>query len=140
MMFVRYVILAVIGFTGGFVIAAGLVAFITVIGVLTRLAIRTNTASRIMMYEDIVVLGAGIGNIVILFDLRLPFGIIGMIIFGGFAGSFVGCLAVALEEVIQVFPIFAQRIKLKFGIPIIVLSLALGKGIGAFLDLYMKYR
>ncbi|BCJ96150.1 hypothetical protein acsn021_37190 [Anaerocolumna cellulosilytica] len=140
MMFVRYGLLAIIGFTGGFVIAAGLVAFITVIGVLTRLAIRTNTASRIMMYEDVVVLGAGIGNIVILFELNLPFGIIGMIIFGGFAGSFVGCLAVALEEVIQVFPIFAQRIKLKFGIPFIVFCLALGKGVGALLHLYMKYK
>ncbi len=137
-MYCRYAVLILIGITGGFVVAAGVYAFITLIGVLTRLAVRTNTANRILLYEDLVVLGAAIGNIVLLFEVKLPFGIVGLIIFGLFSGSFIGCLAVALEEVLQVFPVLTYRIRLKAGIPIIVLCLAIGKGLGAFYQLFMN--
>lgn len=137
-MYCRYALLILIGITGGFVVAAGVYAFITLIGVLTRLAVRTNTANRILLYEDLVVLGAAIGNIVLLFEVKIPFGIVGLIIFGLFSGSFIGCLAVALEEVLQVFPVLTYRIRLKTGIPIIVLCLAIGKGLGAFYQLFMN--
>lgn len=139
-MLIKMAFMFFLGLTAGVLIAAGMVAFITVIGVLTRLAIRTNTAKRIMLYEDIVVVGSTIGNVINLFDIRLPFGMIGLIIFGFFAGSFVGCLAVALEEVIQIFPIMTHRLKLKMGIPIIVLCLALGKGVGAFFQLFLNFK
>lgn len=122
----------------GFVVAAGIFAFITLIGVLTRLASRTNTADRILLYEDVVVLGASIGNIIFLFEIKIPLGTLGLIIFGLFSGSFIGCLAVALAEVLKVFPVLTNRLKLKIGIPVIVLSLAIGKGIGAFYQLFIK--
>ncbi len=137
-MYCRYALLILIGITAGFVVAAGVYAFITLIGVLTRLAVRTNTANRILLYEDLVVLGAAIGNIILLFEVKIPFGIVGLIIFGLFSGSFIGCLAVALEEVLQVFPVLTYRIRLKTGIPIIVLCLAIGKGFGAFYQLFMN--
>lgn len=137
LMFYKYIFLIIIGVTAGFVIAAGIFAFITLIGVLTRLAIRTNTANQILLYEDIVVLGAAIGNAILLFEIKIPIGTIGLIIFGLFSGSFIGCLAVALEEVLQVFPVLIYRIRLKKGISVIVLSLALGKGIGALYQLFL---
>lgn len=138
MMLVKYILLAIIGLTGGLVIAAATFAFITITGVLTRLAIRTNTANRLLLYEDMVVLGAAIGNIILLYKIKIPVGTPGLILYGVFSGSFIGCLSVALEEVIQVFPVLTHRIKLKKGIPIIVLALALGKGIGAFVQLFLK--
>lgn len=138
-MLIKQLFMLFLGLTSGVLIAAGMVAFITAIGVLTRLAIRTNTAKRIMLYEDIVVVGCTIGNIINLFEIRLPFGTVGLIIFGVFSGSFIGCLAVALEEVIQIFPIMTHRLKLKMGIPIIVLCLALGKGVGAFIQLFLNF-
>jgi len=137
-MLIKEILLVFVGVTAGVVVAGGVFAFITMIGVLTRLAIRTNTANRILLYEDIVVLGAGIGNVVLLFEISIPVGTIGLIIYGLFSGSFVGCLAVSLAEVIQVFPILIHKIKLKTGIPIIVLCLAIGKGIGAFYQLFIK--
>ncbi|MDF2802788.1 MAG: hypothetical protein K0S61_2691 [Anaerocolumna sp.] len=139
LMLIKTVFMFLFGMTAGVLIAAGMVAFITAIGVLTRLAIRTNTAKRLMLYEDIVVVGCTIGNIINLFKMRLPFGVIGLIIFGFFSGSFIGCLAVALEEVIQIFPIMTHRLKLKMGIPIIVLCLALGKGVGSFFQLFLNF-
>ena len=140
LMFVKLSLLFLIGLTGGFFIAAGMVAFITIVGVLTRLALRTDTAKRIMLYEDIVVIGCTLGNLLDLFEFRTPFGLAGIIFFGFFSGCFVGCLAIALEEVIQIFPILAHRTKLKMGIPIIVLFLALGKGVGSFYQLFLKYK
>ena len=137
-MFYKYIQLIFIGVTAGIVVSAGIFTFITLIGVLTRLAVRTNTANRISLYEDLVVLGAGIGNAVLLFKINIPIGLAGLIMFGLFSGGFVGCLAVALEEVLQVFPVLTYRIKLKFGIPIIVLCLALGKGLGAFYQLFFS--
>ena len=53
------------------------------------------------------------------------------ILFGVFAGIFVGCWAMALAEILNVFPIFVRRVKLVKCIPYIILSIAIGKGIGA---------
>lgn len=139
-MFLKYMFLCLMGLIGGVLVAAGTVAFITIVGVLTRLAIRTDTAKRILLYEDIVVVGATFGNILDLFKPPIPLGTVGLMVFGLFMGCFVGCLAVALEEVIQIFPIMTKRLKLKMGIPIIVLFLALGKGVGAFFQLFIHYK
>ncbi|WFR58341.1 stage V sporulation protein AB [Anaerocolumna sp. AGMB13025] len=138
MIFYKYGLLILIGITAGLVVAAGLFTFITLIGVLTRLAVRTNTANKLHLYEDLVVLGATIGNIVLIFEVNIPLGTVGLVMFGLFSGGFIGCLAVALEEVLKVFPVLTYRIRLKFGIPVIVLCLALGKGIGAFYQLFIS--
>lgn len=139
MILTRYAALLVIGIIFGLLIAAGLFAYITVVGVITRLAIRTSTAKHILLYEDVVLLGAMCGNIVYLFQLSIPVGHIGLIIFGFFSGCFVGCLAMALEEVLQVFPIITHRMKLTIGIPILILSMALSKGIGTFIQLFIYW-
>lgn len=130
------IILAMIGLTAGIVIAGAVFAFLTIIGVLIRLAARTNTARHINLYEDMAVIGSGVGNTLFLFEYQLPIGTLGLFIFGVLSGCFVGCLAVALEEIIQVFPVFMHRIKLRIGIPILVLCLAIGKGLGAFYQLF----
>lgn len=134
----KYILLAFIGVVAGFIISAGLFAFITMIGVLTRLAIRTNTSEHILLYEDIVIVGATLGNILFLFRVHFAIGVIGLVLYGFFSGCYVGCLAVALEEVLQVFPIIAHRMKLKVGMPFIVLALAIGKGIGTFYQMFIK--
>lgn len=134
----KFILLAFIGVVAGFIISAGLFAFITMIGVLTRLAIRTNTSQHILLYEDIVIVGATLGNILFLFEIKFFIGVIGLVLYGFFSGCYVGCLAVALEEVLQVFPIISRRMKLTVGMPFIVLALAIGKGIGTFYQMFIK--
>ncbi|MBP3677136.1 MAG: stage V sporulation protein AB, partial [Agathobacter sp.] len=53
-------------------------------------------------------------------------------IFGMSAGIFVGCLAVALAEILDTFPIFFRRIHLKdeFG-EVLLFVMALGKMLGS---------
>ena len=55
-----------------------------------------------------------------------------------FAGVFVGCLAMALAEVLKVIPIFAMRVKLTCGMPFVVAAIAIGKGVGSFLQLFVN--
>lgn len=134
---IRYCLLAIIGFAGGLVVAAGVFAFITLLGVLNRLASKTNTAKYILLYENMVILGGILGNTWFIYQWDIPFGIIGLILFGLFSGIFVGCQAMALAEVLDVIPIFAKRIKIKYGMPYIVASIAIGKAVGAFFQLYV---
>ncbi len=135
MTLINYIFLSFLGLVAGFITSAGIFAFVTIIGVLTRLSLRTGTANHILHYEDLVVLGVAFGNSINLFSIHVPLGIVGFIFFGFFTGCYVGCLAVALEEVLQVFPIISHRIKLKSGVSILVLLLALGKLAGTLYEL-----
>lgn len=133
---IKQFILAFIGLSSGLMVAGGVFAFITVIGVIQRLASRTQTASRIRLYENIIIFGGCFGNLIFLYKISIPFGVIGLILYGLFSGIFTGCFAMALAEMLKVFPVFVRRINITKGIPYIVLAVALGKGIGAFIQLY----
>lgn len=137
MILIKNIILIFLGLTSGAAVAAGVFAFITMIGVVTRLASRTGTAKYLYLYETAVVLGGTLGNIMIMFNWRITVGIVGLMIFGIFSGVFIGCLAMALAEILDVIPVFCMRINLIEGIQYIVLSLALGKGMGALFQLVL---
>lgn len=134
---IRYCLLAIIGFAGGMVVAAGVFSFITLLGVVNRLASKTSTAKHIVLYENMVILGGILGNTWFVYQWDLPFGVIGLILYGLFSGIFIGCQAMALAEVLDVIPVFAKRIKIKYGMPYIVVSIAIGKAVGAFFQLYI---
>ncbi|MFA9464254.1 MAG: stage V sporulation protein AB [Velocimicrobium sp.] len=129
-MLIKNMIACMIGLSGGFIVGAGVFAFITMIGIFPRLADRTNTASRIKLYETAIIWGGSIGNVIIIFNLNCHLGTPILSLFGLFSGIYVGCLAMALAEELKVIPIFVQRAKLKYGIVIVILAIALGKGIG----------
>lgn len=135
-MLIKLIFMGIIGLASGFAIAGGTFAFITWLGLINRLASKTKTASHILLYEDMVVLGAGVGNILYLYEPTIPLGLGGLIVYGLFSGIFTGCLAVALAEIIQTFPVFAKRAKIRTGTPYILLSLAIGKGIGTLIQAF----
>lgn len=130
-MLIKYFLLILIGISGGFVIGGGVFAFITMIGVFPRLSARTHTAEHIRWYETCIIWGGAIGNFMMIFSFMPPVGSLGLLIFGFFSGIYVGCLAMALAEVLRVIPIFAKRINLVEGMPWVILAMALGKGAGA---------
>lgn len=137
-MLIKNLILLFIGLAGGGVVSAGVFAFITMIGIFPRFADRTHTASYIYLYEQMVIWGGIIGNLVVIFGIHLPIGLIGLTFLGFFSGIYVGCLAIALAEVLNVFPIFVKRANLVCGLSWMVLALALGKCAGSFFQLCMK--
>lgn len=124
------ILLAVIGLSGGVAVAAGLFSFIVELGVVADFADRTHTGEQIMFYEDCVALGGIMGNLIYVFRIGLPLETPFLAMTGLFAGIFVGCWAMALAEILNVFPVFMRRLKIVRYISAFVISMALGKGLG----------
>lgn len=138
-MWVKQLFLAVIGLSSGMIAAGGLFAFIISLGIVSDLADRTHTGQYVLLYENIIALGGILGTIFLIFRIHIPGGILLEPVFGLFSGIFVGCWSMALAEMLKVFPIFVRRVKLLKCIPYIILSIALGKGFGAFVYYYKKW-
>ena len=138
-MWAKEVLLAVIGLSAGLIVAGGLFAFIASLGVVSDIADRTPTGSKILLYEDATTLGGIIGNLVFIYQIDLPGGVWLQVIIGLFAGIFVGCWALSLAETLNVFPIFIRRVKLVRCIPYIVLGIAIGKGIGSLIYFFLGW-
>ena len=130
-MWVKQVLMALIGISAGSIVAGGLFGFIVSLGVVSDFADRTGTANRIGLYEDAVALGGITGNLVLLYEIPLTAISPLMGVFGIFSGIFVGCWALALAEVLNVFPIFLRRMNVTKGIGFIILGIAIGKVLGA---------
>ena len=130
-MLVRQILMALIGLSAGSIVAGGLFGFVVSLGIVSDFADRTGTADRIGLYEDAVAVGGILGNLVLLYDIPLTAISPLMGVFGIFSGVFVGCWALALAEVLNVFPIFLRRINVTKGIGFVILGIAIGKVLGA---------
>lgn len=137
-MLIKQAVLCFIGLCSGATVAAGIFAFITMLGIIPRLAARTNTADHIICYENAIILGGSLGNIWILFGLPAHLSVILVLVFGFFSGIFVGCLYMALAETLRVLPIMVNRIQLKEGFPLVVAAIALGKMTGTLFQYFFK--
>lgn len=131
-------LLFIVGLSGGVTVAGGLFAFLTIIGVVTRLAAGTKTGKNVMLYEDISLFGLASGNLAYLYMSSLPLGNAGLFIYGMGAGVFTGCLAAALAEIVNVIPVMTKRVKLKYGMSAVMLAFALGKAAGSLFQLSGK--
>ena len=138
-MWVNQVLMAVIGLSAGALVAGGLFGFIVSLGVVSDFADRTGTADHIFLYEDAVALGGICGNILYVYKIQLVHSEVLLGIVGLVAGIFVGCWAMALTEILNVFPIFIRRTKLVKAVPYLILSIAVGKGLGSILYFVMGW-
>ncbi|MBQ9157246.1 MAG: stage V sporulation protein AB [Eubacterium sp.] len=126
----------------GFAVAGGFFAFISLIGIIPRLASVTRTADYVVTYENSLALGLILMNLVSVWqpDLSiLPYRISTALldITALFGGIFIGCLAGALAEVVNVIPILSRRLKMRKGFPWFVFAFALGKCAGSLLQMVM---
>ena len=122
-----------VGVSAGAAASAGVFALITVIGILPRWAGHTRTAHHVRVYEWSVSLGGTAGNLIFLLQPSLPGKEILEAAAGLFMGIFVGGLIMSLAEVLDVFPILLRRGRIQSGIPWMVLSIGIGKMLGAYL-------
>lgn len=131
-MLIRHIFLGILGIASGLTVSAGTFAFLIVIGVIPRMIGKCNRAAETMHFENAIILGGILGNIISIFlKLRLPFGPLFLCAYGLSAGIFVGCIAVALAEILNTFPIVFRRTGLKEGLSFMMLSMALGKTAGS---------
>lgn len=130
-MVVQVLLVSFIGLAGGLAVGSGLVAFLTVLGIIPRLTQLTKTMKMIHWYEWSVVIGALSGTFA---SLRNP--IMGlpeflMIPLGLAGGIFIGMLAAALTEVLNVLPILTKRVGVDGRIVILLMAIVLGKIFGS---------
>ena len=130
---IRHTASAVIGLASGLVVAGAVYAFITIVGVVPRLAQKTGTKHRIKIYESALALGGIFGTVAGVYTFFIPIGSLGVVVFAIANGIFVGCLAMSLAEVLNVLPIFTRRARLQRGLFFLVLAIAIGKLVGALL-------
>jgi len=133
-MFPEHVLLVLIGLSAGGIIAAGVFAFLAMIGVFPRLIGKTSTNRHILLYETMIILGGILGNIWDIYEIPLGFGgnlFLG--VYGTAVGIFVGCLVMSLAETLKALPVISRRLNLGVGLQYIILSLALGKLMGSLI-------
>ncbi len=136
-MFLRFVVNVIIGVSAGIGVAAGTFAFFLVIRVIPRMIQKAKIEDKIIFIENKVIQGILFGTIVSIFTWkkRLLFRILGqtlLTIYGLSAGIFAGCIAVALAEILDTFPIFFRRLKLKeSNVEPLIYVMAAGKMLGS---------
>lgn len=133
-MLLKMTILAVFGLCAGGMIAAGIFAFLAIIGVFPRVIGKTRTNAHIMLYETVIILGGSLGNALDLFEFPIPFaGRWFLAVFGGAVGIFVGCLVMSLAETLKTLPVISRRIHLSVGLQYVILAIGMGKMLGSLL-------
>lgn len=131
-MLLRTCFLFFAGASAGGVVAAGVFAFLAIIGVFPRLIGITHTASRVMFYETMLILGGVWGNALDLY--HVPFVAGGpalLVVFGLASGIFVGGLVMSLAETLKALPVLNRRIRLAVGLQYVILGIAAGKLAGS---------
>lgn len=134
----KIILLWIIGISSGIMVSAGVFTVLFVVGLVPRFAGRTDTARCELFYEECLIFGAVLADVLSVFPIKGSLGgsprillTVLLVLIGIFAGIFVGCLSIALAEVLDGIPIFARRVKLKMGVSIAVLAVALGKIAGS---------
>lgn len=137
MMWAKHVVQAILFFSCGAAVSAGTFAFLLVIGVIPRILGRTREGQRVLMMENIIILGVLTGAVFTVFEWEAVFPIAWIshllfAVYGISAGIFVGCISVALAEILNTFPIMFHRLAISRGLSWAIISMAIGKMIGSF--------
>lgn len=125
------------GLAGGLAVGSALVAFIVVLDLIPRLAQITRSYSHIHSYEGAVVSGALFWTIADFCGFEFFFSPLSTAWIGLFAGIFVGMLAAALTEVLNVLPILAKRLHMGSYIVWLLMAMVFGKVVGSFFDWFV---
>ncbi len=147
----RTFFLILIGGSYGLLAAAGVFTVLVAVGLVPRFAGKTHTAGHVLLYEEMVIFGTLTGCVLSIFSrycqlgawlqqnfpnqlsLLYGFGTIIQAVFGLFSGMFIGCLALAIAEMLDSIPILSRRISFRHGLGLAVVSMAVGKLCGSLI-------
>lgn len=150
-MLCKLCLVGIFGLFCGLMVSGGVFTALLALGLVPRFAGKTHTADHILTYESAVVSGCIVGGLLGVLQIKdylnaflyeSPFFRSGLwvIITGGllsgggfFSGCFVGCVALAIAEMLDSIPIFARRIGFRKGVGVAVLAVAVGKVVGSLL-------
>ncbi|MFH5184798.1 stage V sporulation protein AB [Paenibacillus sp. TAB 01] len=127
-------LLIFLGIAGGIAVGSGMVAFLVVLNIIPRLAQISRTYHLIRWLEGAVIGGSLFFTLTDFFEWSFSFYPLAAALFGLLAGGFVGMLAGALTEVINVLPILAKRIGMGSYMIWFLMAMIFGKVLGSLLD------
>ena len=151
-MFLKQLYLGVTGLRFGLLASAGVFTVLVSVGLIPRFAGKMHVARKVFALEEAVVLGTICGGFASVFSEYADIGsmvLAGQIfgtntvvvwkwvgnlflsLFGFFAGIFVGCLALAIAEMLNSIPIFSRRIGFRHGLGAAIAATAIGKLVGS---------
>lgn len=134
---------ALLGLSGGLAVGSGLIALLVILDLIPRLAQLSRGYRLAAWFETAVVAGTVYWMLADFGDWRSPrTGAADVLsaLAGLFTGLFVGMLAAALTEVVNVLPIMAKRLRLEPKLPALVWALVLGKLAGSLFDWLVYHR
>lgn len=125
------ILLGILGIVFGISVAAGVFALAASLGIVPRMAGKTSVAAYVPVLENSLIFGGIFGCVLAIFP-QIPFqvGAWFLVVYGLASGVFLGCLSVALAEVLNVFPVLFRRVNLKNGLEILLTAFAAGKTVG----------
>ena len=129
-----YITIIIVGFSNGIVVGSGIVALLTLLDIIPRLAQLTNTYEKIPLYEHIIIVTSSIIALLSLLQIGVNIGAICIVIIGFSMGIFIGMLASALAEVMHVIPVIVRRFNMEDYVDYVVYALIFGKVIGSLLQ------
>ncbi|WMT42647.1 stage V sporulation protein AB [Paenibacillus sp. D2_2] len=126
-----------LGFAGGIAVGAGVIALFIVLDIIPRLAQITRSFDKVHWYEGAMVSGSFIGTIADFWNWKIagPWLFSGVV--GLFNGIFVGMLAAALTEVLNVLPIIAKRLHMQRYLFGLLLAMVFGKVAGSLFEWFI---
>ncbi|QAY66213.1 stage V sporulation protein AB [Paenibacillus protaetiae] len=126
---------AILGLSGGLAVGSGTVALLIVFDLIPRLAQLASAYKSSLWFETAVICGSLYWTLADFFGWRtmLP-GQWTLVLPGLFDGLFVGMLAAALTEVMNVLPILAKRLHLQKYTVGLVMAMVIGKTAGSLFD------
>ena len=130
-MIIKILVVLFIGAAWGITVGAGYVAFLTVFGIIPRLTQLTKTGSKIHSYEWSVVCGAVCGTFLFLREPSFSISSFILIAMGLAGGIYIGMIAAALTEVLNVFPLLAKRVGMDDRLLVLMMALVFGKIFGS---------
>lgn len=148
MTWIKQFFLGLVSGSFGVLSAAGVFTVLVAVGLVPRFAGKTHTGRKVILYEEMVIFGTALGCFASVFEQLchvgefalsqgIPIGVwqgIGnlfLIMYGVFAGMFVGCLALAIAEMLDSIPILSRRIGFRHGMSLAIGAMAAGKICGS---------
>jgi stage V sporulation protein AB len=127
------VISGFVGFCEGLLTGGSVIALVVILEVIPRICQFSGTEKYTWIYDDFTVMGAVWGSLSAYITIEFNFGIIPVMFWGLFSGTFVGIIAVALADVLNVIPVVLKRLSIENYITVFVITMLLGRMLGAII-------
>lgn len=130
-----------LGLAGGIAVGGGVIALFVVLDIIPRLAQLSRSYDKVHWYEGAMVSGSVVGTVADFWNFKLYLdseiinGWIGLL-----NGIFIGMLAAALTEVLNVLPILAKRLHMRQYLFGLLLAMVFGKVAGSLFEWFVYNR